>query len=197
MTRFQPNARLLQAAHQLEQLARQVTEAVDHVNRELAIADSYPTQVVGASLPTGTGFAPVCRCEALGTDGCDVCTPVKLSPTERAAERRIRFESDRVQVDDDIRCIEETIASLSKTCRSLIGTRLVHGVQRCDGRPYEGSDVLWTPHSRDPENGWYDPTCADAADESSLCAACRIRERRWRDKHGLQPRRTNAGTAAA
>lgn len=191
MSRYAPNARLLQAAHQLELLAKQVTEAVEHVRMELAIADSYPTQTPGASTPTSTGEARQCATKRLDPPqpcpGCDVCMPVALTPTERGAEERWRLTCKREDIRDDITCIEETIASLAKTCRETIGTRLAHSVPRCDGRPYEGSDVLWVPHSRDPNNGWYDPTCTEVANASGMCNRCQVRCDRSRRERGLPP----------
>lgn len=187
MSRYAPNARALNLAYQLEQLAPQITAAIDHVRMELAIADSYPSQTPGASTPTGTGSASVCRCDERGGDGCDICTPVSLTATERAADKMWQMRSKREQIRDDIRCIEETVASLSKTLRETIGTRLNHTVQRCDGRPYEGSELPYTPHSRDPRNGWYKPECADAADSSGMCPACRVRCDRWRREQDMPP----------
>ncbi len=69
--------------------------------------------------------------------------------------------------------------------------------QLCDGRPFEGSDKAWVPHSRAHDNGWHDPLCVDVADESGLCVRCKVRERRWRAEHGLRPRNRNRVEDAA
>ena len=61
----------------------------------------------------------------------------------------------------------------------------------CDGRPFEGSEIAWVPHSRSPQHGWNDPLCDDIADDSGLCVRCSQRERRWRLAHGMQLRKRN------
>lgn len=67
----------------------------------------------------------------------------------------------------------------------------------CDGRPFEGSEIAWTPHSRAHDNGWHDPLCVDIADDSGLCLRCRARERRWREAHGKPQRKRNSYQPAA
>lgn len=67
----------------------------------------------------------------------------------------------------------------------------------CDGRPFEGSEAAWVPHSRSDQNGWHDPLCVDVADESGLCVRCKVRERRWRAAHGMRPRNRNRFEDAA
>ena len=62
----------------------------------------------------------------------------------------------------------------------------------CDGRPFEGSEIPWTPHSRAHDNGWCDDLCVDIADESGLCLRCGQRERRWRLARGMPLRKRNS-----
>lgn len=196
MSRNTPNPRLLQTARQLEHLAEQTTLALEHIRVELTLADSYPTQVPGASPATATGNAAVCRCAERGWDGCDVCTPVTLTPAERGADARWRLQKKADTITATIGDLETLAAKLSDVCRTTIGVRLAH-VPRCDGRGLEGSELPYTPYSQDPRNGWHRADCSDAADNSGLCPACRVREARWRRENGLPPRRTNAGVEAA
>ena len=67
----------------------------------------------------------------------------------------------------------------------------------CDGRPFEGSEVAWVPHSRASDNGWHDPLCVDVADDSGLRVRCKARARRWRAAHGQPTRKRNSIEAAA
>jgi hypothetical protein len=172
------------AAHQLGLLAEGHRGAVSRSQAEIGLYDSYPTQTPGASPATGTGNLAVCRCD--GT-GCDVCMPVTLTRVERAADARVRLGAQRDAYLARIARIKQDVAAALEEQRTLTGTRLKAAVQRCDGRHLEGSDVLWVPHSRDPDNGWYDPLCAEAADASGLSPRCRIRHDRWRREHNLPP----------
>jgi hypothetical protein len=195
MSRQVANPRVLAMAHTLEQLARQDIETQDHIRRELRIADGYPTKTPGASLATASGREP--QPHNPDCDGCDLCHPVTLTATERAADTRLRLEDTRTAINTHLTTIERTLDALARLYRQAAGTRVPAPVLRCDGRGLEGSDLLWTPHSRDPHNGWYSPHCADAADNSRLCPACRVREARWRRENNKQPRTSNAGVPGA
>lgn len=186
MTRFAPNARLLQAAHQLDLLSRQVTEAVDHVNHELAIADSYPTQTPGASIATSHGDPPVCRCEPGNRVGCDVCAPITLTATERAADQRWRLLTQKEQIRDDITAIEELVASLAIVVRKTLGMRrAIYPKRLCDCSGHDGAELARA------DGGWSDPTCEHIADKVGLCSACYMRKRRFLERIG-KPAREDA-----
>lgn len=62
----------------------------------------------------------------------------------------------------------------------------------CDGtrststlRAWEGHQLVWVANSRDPRNGWIDPTCRKTAGTSGLCPTCLLRMNRWRQRNDL------------
>lgn len=190
-----PNVRLMRVAAQLELLAKDVTTALEHVQAELGILDSYPTQTPGASIATGVYHEP--RPHDGDCGGCDTCDPVDLTRVERAAFARVHLTSQHEKILDHIDSLTITATSLANILDRTLRHRVTTPIVLCDGRPFAGSDILWTPHSRDPRNGWYDPLCAEAADASGLSPRCRVREARWRRENGLPPRFANAATDAA
>lgn len=205
MSRNTPNRDLTEALERGWLIAKNVTHALEHIARELSYADSYPTSTPGASIE-GLGLRRVLAdCVGAGNPdlavapcpGCDICEPMQYTPTERAAFARHRLTSNSAQIRVDITSLSTLLTSLAKVCDKTLGIRIPIDVPRCDGRTFAGSDVPWVPHSRDPDNGWYDPTCIEAADASGLSPRCRVRERRWREEHGLAPREHNASVAAA
>ena len=172
-----PDRHAQAAAQLVTMLADEIAKAQDHILRELAVTDGYPSGPGGDKITGGTS---------------------ELTPVERAAEQRGLLRADLEQMREDVRTIATIAHSALTVARKAQRTRLVRTPPAlCDGRSFEGADQAWTPHSRHPDNGWHDPNCREAADESGLCPRCRIRERRWRDEHGLNPRSSNAGNPAA
>ena len=164
-----PDSRLHRLATRIhETTAPLTTQAAEHIRRELRQADGYPTSTLGDGMPKGATTSTV---------------------VERTAQARHHLGMVRTELDDMIVTIETFIEDLERMSRTILGVR-VPTPNRCDGRPFEGATIPWVRYSHNPANGWLDPGCGDAADQTGLCPACRIRERRWRDAHNL-PARTN------
>lgn len=163
------NVRLLQAAHRLSAKgygsAQRTTDALERIKAELDELDGYSS----------------------GGDG-DARGASEHTQPEAFMLRRWHWTNSKEDLRDAIANIEDAVAHHSHICARILGLDREE-VRLCDGRSYEGAEVAWTPYSRDQANGWHDPLCQDAADASGLCAACRIRERRWRLANGLQPRK--------
>jgi hypothetical protein len=153
-----------------------VTAALEHVAREERVTDGYPATASGNGATCGTATA-------------------ELTSVERAADARYRLRSIREEIRDDLLALELRADALGKLCRETLGYR-APAPALCDGRSFAGAELPWTPHSHDPRNGWHDAACRDAADDSGLCPKCRVRERRWRDRNGLEPRAANAPAPA-
>lgn len=172
-------------AHVLASMLEQATTlddvAISHLRDELALLDGWPGQTLGDGLPGGS------------------YDPTKdLTPVERVAHVRHLVETQIRQIVDDREAVRQVILSYVFGLQRAVRMRglsdivaEIRGIRLCDGTQFEGSHLPWTKHSRRPENGWFDPSCRDVADESGLCPACKIRERRWRAAHGLNPRTNN------
>lgn len=174
-SRVRPNRRVLGVAMNLEQTALLVAQALAHLSEEIAVCDGYPSSTLSDGMPPGSA---------------------ELTSVERAVDGR-QFATRSVdQIHDDIEALASLAASLRYVASHALGTRLRVDVALCDGREFEGSSIEWVPNSRDPDNGWHDPMCREAADASKLCPRCRLRERRWRDEHGIAQRSTNAAVEA-
>jgi hypothetical protein len=158
-------------------LATQVQNALRHIANEMHLLDGYPTSTLSDGIPTGSSEA---------------------TSVERALMARQGIQDRLALIRRDADALTRAAHALGQLCQKVLGERLPRfDVPQCDGRDYEGSHLPWVPHSRDPANGWYDPKCTEAADESGLCPRCRIRERRFRQEHDLAPRASNVATPAA
>jgi len=160
-------------------------DALERTGQALTIAATHQTRIIAATdgYPSGGG-------SGRSSD--------TTSTTERAALHA--FDADheahkaRMAIEDmrdwwtGLRIMLADGARLAARHRPLDER---HDVLLCDARPFEGSMVAWVPHSRSHDNGWADDLCLDAADESGLCVRCKVRERRWREDHGLRPRNRN------
>lgn len=166
-TIVRPHHKTDTTAAALERTAVLVTMALIHVHRELLVLDGYPAATMSDGTPRGSAA---------------------LTSVERVAAARVSLRMQRDAILDMIDAIASLAARLREVCTTTLGTRPRIDVPRCDGRTFEGAAVAWVPYSHDPHNGWHDPTCQDAADDSMLCPRCRLRERRWRDEHGLAQR---------
>lgn len=169
--KFKPHPDVVALTSYLDFQAARYSEAIWHLAHELDYVDGLPSHTMGDGMPVGA------------SDDTSV---------ERAAEARYSVTSQREQLRDDLASIE----SLARSFGHVIDATLRMYVQspeapRCDGRDFSGANLLWVPHSRAADNGWRDPHCTELADASGLCPKCRIRERRWRDEHGLAPRSTS------
>lgn len=170
--------RVIETALALQQIAPLVTTALQILDRSQRELDGYASATLGDGLPSGSE---------------DVA---KLTAVERAVEARWQVAAQRAQLLEDMDTLEQQanalIAVVYGSLRMHAPDLLAPPPKRCDGRDFAGSRLRWVPHSRDPDNGWFDPLCADPADDSGLCPRCRIRERRWRKDHGMEPRLANA-----
>lgn len=178
-----PNVRLMRVAAQLELLAKDVTTALEHVQAELGILDSYPTQTPGASIATGVYHEPHPHPD--DCVGCDTCDPVDLTRVERAAFARYYLTAQREQIRDDIDAIEQLATSLGrvldKTLRHRV-PRIGGETKLCDPTGREGAEI---PLSG---GGWSDATCRELAAKAGLCNRCYMRERRYRIANNLPTR---------
>lgn len=171
-----PNRQVLNVALNLEQIALLVAQALVHLGQEIDACDGYPGSTLSDGMPPGTA---------------------ELTSVERAVAGRVALEGTRDTILDDIEAIISITGSLRHVASRALGTRLKLEVELCDGREFEGAAIPWIPNSRDPGNGWHDPMCREAADKSKLCDRCRLRERRWRDEHGMSQRAANVTAAPA
>lgn len=166
----------------LTRIGERYTASIDGLRDWLDDLDGHPTRTVTDGLPTGTD-------------------PLNdLTSVERAAHARWLVSSHLAQLVDDHTAVGQLLASLvhdvnlTQTILASAGRLAADltGRRICDGSGFEGADLPWTKWSRHPDNGWHDPLCVDHADDSGLCDTCRLREARWRRRHGLQPRANNA-----
>ena len=164
----QPNKRLHHVRDVLDGLAYRTTEALEHLNRELRILDGHPAATMGDGTSRGTS---------------------ELTATERVANARYELHAQVEQIRDDLHAIEDVVNSYARVIDLALRTRGPRvDYRRCDGQTLEGATLPYTPHSRDPENGWH-RACDDMALEGDvLCPSCKKREARWRREHGLPAR---------
>lgn len=167
------NVRLLQVAHRLTAKgygsAQKTTDAIERIRSELDQLDGW-----AAAGEAGNG---------------------DNSQPEAFMLRRYHWASAREDLRDAIEAIELAVQHLHGVVVGILGHR--DDVRICDGRHLEGADVPWTPYSREPDNGWFDPMCANVADATGLCPGCRLRNRRWRLANDLEPLQTLRGEDAA
>lgn len=186
--------RLARSALRLEHAAAIAQQALEHAAHELALADdSMPTQTPGAAPLITEPYVNRCRyCATVVqaptgemvsySPGCEQCQPIQLTPVERAAEQRRAIAGDIREVTDDLINIESLTSSLNAMLHRLARTRIDLG-RRCDGTPIPSHTIRWIPHSRHPNNGWYDPTCTRPAVRNGLCEPCSKRHDRYTADH--------------
>ena len=102
----------------------------------------------------------------------------------------IDIDAAIAQIHDDITAIASLASSAMTVIRDAKGMRVKREekpesqVVTCSSKGREGALEEYTPYSRDPRNGWSDPTCLMPAARGPLCEACYVRERRWRIANG-------------
>lgn len=167
------NVRLLAAVVDLTHAANLAGQAVTACNERIKAADDERAGIRSGLAGPGAG------------SGVSDPTFAAALPGINGYRDDYQAKMDREQLRDDITAIWH----LARDVRNLV-TRLANPNREaqalCDGRGYSGFDIPWTPHSRDPHNGWSDPTCRDGAGRSKLCPACLIRMNRWRTEHDLE-----------
>lgn len=170
-----PDPALVATSRLLENLILLMPDVRDHVRRELANTDSYPTTVPGASAPTAT---PTRKCRHCDGDGCDNCTTVEMTRVERAAHRREQITADMADVEAGIKLITVTVADVLDNARRLAGIRIERIAPKiCTGGQGRENAIVWGS-----------PTCTKVASRGDLCDACAQREYRDRKRRGLAPR---------
>ncbi len=166
--KFRPHPDVLALSQYLETQATRYSEAVYHLHHAEEDIDGLPTRTLADGMPHGA------------TEDTSV---------ERAALARYEVRSRREQVRDDLTALVDIARSFGRVIDTTIQMFAPRPeAPRCDGREFSGAALAYVPHSRDPGNGWRDPSCKAFADASGLCPACRARERRWRAENGLPPR---------
>lgn len=192
MTRTKPNERLLRTAWLLEhQAASLATLALQHIREELTIVDGYGS--AGGDQLRVTGGGP--RIMVRADDDCPHDELFPVTGVEAAMFARHALTSERERIRDDAEAIVTMVGDFVRSLRRTLGDRVPRTIpELCDGKAkgYEGHQLPYTPHSRDPQNGWHRPECRDAADASGLCPPCLQRMERWRREHGYAPVSTKA-----
>jgi hypothetical protein len=188
MTARRASTRLLALSRLLENLAEIYPDTIEHLDRQLAGIDSYPSLTVGHGPATTTGPPALCpRCKGRG---CDNCTSVDLTRVEAAAASRVRYSQVTNDLDAGIKLLAVTIHDMLDTCHHQLRSRTVANVDRgdrvCDCSGRDGALVPPT------EGGWADPGCRNHVVKAGLCGGCYHRERRWRIANGLPTRQDTA-----
>jgi len=185
MTRTRPNERLERLAWIVShQTAVLVTHALEHIGDELRTVDGYGAR--GGDGVNVSGGGPRIMVRADDDTPHDELFPV--TGVEAAMFARHALTSTREQIRDDIDALETMVRDLNAMLQRTLGDRVPRSiVTLCDAKAkgYDGHQLAWVRYSRDPNNGWADATCREAAGRSGLCPACLVRANRWRGVHGL------------
>ncbi len=166
---IRPHRQYVALARLMELLASEATDALIHLSEERLHLDGYSSTT--RALP--------------GSRSSGASTSVE-SATMQSAE----IDATIAQIHDDITGIASLASSAMTVIRNAKGMRVRReekpesDVVLCDASKREGCDDEYVPHSRDPRNGWADPSCLMPAARGALCEACYIRERRWRIANG-------------
>jgi hypothetical protein len=160
-----PNQRLSRLGWTLEHQAAVLhTAALDQIATDLNFIDGHP--------PTG---------EQLHISGGG-----DTSTVEAAAMRTADLNAHATKIRNSATALEHAVYNHMELCRRTVtAVPAAANATLCDGRRYEGQHLTWTPHSRDDNNGWNDPTCRDIAGPTGLCDACRLRMNNWRRRNNL------------
>ncbi len=161
-----------------------LTAAATHQLHIINLADGWPAR--GNSAGRGGGTTSTTEHAAIALCDDDADYRHEASRAKSAIEdMRDWWSALRIMLADGAR-----LAAIHRPKAERADAML------CDGRQFEGSEMAWVPHSRAHDNGWHDPLCMDIADDSGLCDRCKVRERRWRVDHGMQPRKRNSAQDA-
>lgn len=165
------------------QTAELITMTLAHIDTELRHLSAYPT--AGGDQLGVSGGGPSVMVEE-DDNGPAERTPV--TSIEAVVMRADGLREISAQLRDRLEGIEIAIYDLNRLMRSTLGSRVPRTIpDLCDGRAkgFAGHMLAWTPHSRDTDNGWYDPSCRDAAGATGLCDTCLIRMNRWRERNNM------------
>lgn len=154
-------------------LAAQIDPATIHLIEMLATNDGMRTSTAGLAPATITP-----RTHDDDDDDIDQAPPTSV---EAAVLHRQTIADQLDDITAHVRGILTMYRELSKMVQRAI---LTHGptqpAPRCSATGRDGADE------------WGDPRCWDIPTRSTLCARCYMRERRWRQSHGLPTREAAA-----
>lgn len=165
---IRPHRQYIALARIMEILATRSAEALEHLTNERLMVDSWPAATMGDG----------------GSRSSDT-----TSSAERAAMLSTKIDGDISQIIDDMTALASLAASALVVVDRALGFRVPReeresDVKLCSASGRDGHLNEYVPHSRDPRNGWADPTCIMPAARGALCEACYVRERRWRIANG-------------
>lgn len=112
-----------------------------------------------------------------GSGGERVTASAELTPTEAAAEARLKASLWRADMLAAVHLLAVTADDLAATVARVLA-------QASEPMP---SPALCSSHGLAGAIEWGDPLCRDAAAKAGLCERCYQRARRWRSTHGLTP----------
>lgn len=190
-----PDPHILATARLVENLAILVPQVRHHVRRELAILDSINDHTIGAGPPVVKRREPLTRtCTANipspnQPDELITCgrprpcgehdAPVQLTPAERAAEERIRFNNWLADVEAECKLIAQATMDALRNGRKLAGHRAPVAAERCcDGQVGKDGTIEWG-----------DATCMETPTKASLCGRHYFAWYRWRKNNGIDTSR--------
>lgn len=166
---IRPHRQYIALARLMELLANEATDALTHLSEERLHLDGYSSNMRAMPGSRSTG---------------------STTAVESAMMQAIDIDAAIAQIHDDITAIASLASSAMTVIRNAKGMRVKReekpesAVVTCNSKGREGHLEAYTPYSRDPRNGWADPTCLMPAARGPLCEACYVRERRWRIANG-------------
>ena len=164
MTAMKPNKTATDAAYRLEAIhAPNLTAALEHLLRELSLADGYGER--GESV--------------------NVTSSAELTPTEAAANARYELGMMREELRDALTVAVDGIDKLGWVIQRAMRLRAPRGVQAANAAKLCRDGL--TDASRPGAVEWHDPTCCAGAVSRGLCKPHYDAMRYWRATHGLEP----------
>lgn len=160
----QPNRRAADAGHTLQHvIARQVSEALDHIRRELTLLDGYST----------------------GSPEVAVTATAELTAVEGVADARITLTRTEQQIRTDLNAIVEGVHDLHRLCVQAVSMRQPRNVRKPD-------DSQLCAHGQRGKEGaieWGDPLCVLPAVKGGMCQAHYYRWYRHRIENNIDTSR--------
>lgn len=141
-----PNRRLLDAGHTLQQVvAHTVSDALDHIRRELTLLDGYST----------------------GSPEVAVQSTAELTPVEAVADARLTLTTTEQQIRNDLNELVIGVHDLHRLCIQAIAMRQPRNVRKPD-------EAQLCAHGQRGKEGaleWGDPLCVLPAVKGGMCQA--------------------------
>lgn len=159
-----PNRRAEDAGHTLQHVvARTVSDALDHIRRELSLLDGY-----------GTGSPEVA-----------VTATAELTPVEAVADARLTLTSTEEQIRNDLAELVTGVHDLHQLCIQAIAMRQPRNVRKPD-------EAQLCSHGQRGKEGaieWGDPLCPLPGVKGGMCQAHYYRWYRHRVDIGVDTSR--------